>query len=78
MLARISALTAAETTYNELHTDTDKARKRMEALLDQLGPRNVNNLYLVDSAHEVRVLSVLLHRAVGDLLTSVDSCSFPE
>jgi hypothetical protein len=78
MLARLNALTAAEKTYAELHSSTDQTRERMEALLKELGARDHNNLYLVDSAHEVRVLAGLLHRAVGDLLTAVDTCHFPE
>jgi len=50
----------------------------METLVKDLGAQDVNNCFFLGSAHEVRVLAMHLHRAVGDLLTAVDTCHFPE
>jgi hypothetical protein len=75
---RLNALTAVERTYTELHSPTDQARERMDELIRGLGGHDDNNAFLLETAHEVRVLAVHLHRAVGDLLTAVDTCHFPE
>ena len=74
-ITKAQIVRAADRTHDDLDEALRKTIERMDAILADLGSRDVNNCYVWDNAQEIRLFAKVLNKSVDSFLTVHDTMS---